>query len=878
MIKVKSISIFLTLVLCLNILLPASSLAIDEIQKIEEITTEQSDKEQSALSENVAEEDESIIENQEERTEEIEQNVTLTEETGVNEDKAEAVQRSADEQTQIQAQSYSMGELGVAYSSHVQDYGWEKQYLSNGQTSGTTGKNKKIEAIKIKLINAPERASVKYKAYLTGKGWQDTVSDSELAGTVGENRKMEAIKIGLVGLEDYSIMYRVHLQDKGWFDWVNDGEVTGAINENKKIEAIEIKIVPKVKNIPSVQYRSHVQDYGWEKQYVSNGQTSGTTGKNKKVEATQIKLQNPGSIESSIKYRIFVDGIGWQQWSYDGDLAGTIGENKKVYGIRIALENVEGYSIQYRAHIQNEGWTSWVCNGQTAGNLYKNYKIEAIEAKIVKNAEADKNMYVQYYSHVQDYGWEEEYLHQNDEQSGTTGKNKKVEALKMQLVNAPLGGKIKYRVYVQDEGWQQWNYDGGLAGTIGENKKIYGLRIELDGIKDYSVQYKVHIQDVGWSDWKTDGITAGEVLKGKKIEAVIIRIVSKTTSSIPVVEYSSYVQDYGWEEEYLYQNGETTGRPGENKRIESIKLNLINAPAGGTIKYKLHIEDIGWTDWYSSGEVAGTPDSGKKIEAIQIKLENMNGYTIEYQSHVQAIGWQEWRQDGKSSGTTGKNLKIEALRVQIVEKYKSEFYGIDVSSWQQTIDYNALTSQGNVDFMIIRAGYGRNDYQKDAQFENNYAKAKAYGIPVGVYLYSYATDVEGAKAEAYNMLNWIKGKSFDLPVFYDVEEGGQTTLGKETVTNMCKAFGQIISDAGYDVGVYSYKTFIKNYIDVNKLPVNYSLWVSAFGNKEDGTMPDDIYKYQEYHDIWQYSSTGSVEGIQGRVDMNICYNTSYFGR
>ena len=72
--------------------------------------------------------------------------------------------------------------------------------------------------------------------------------------------------------------------------------------------------------------------------------------------------------------------------------------------------------------------------------------------------------------------------------------------------------------------------------------------------------------------------------------------------------------------------------------------------------------------------------------------------------------------------------------------------------------------------------------------------------------------------------------------------------------------------------------FIQNNIDFKKIPLEDSLWVAAYGNKTDGTMPDESYKYPEYHDIWQYSSSGSLAGISTRVDMNICYNTSYFGR
>ena len=892
MLKTKIIGIFLVIILCLNATLPAISLAVNEVEENINKVEQENIATNTTENNNVVEEE---YNNKEENTEEttnnqenivqqqvtqnnIEQKETIVEPEAKEEATNNTVTSSSNSHIPPEL-NVTTNELGVAYYSHVQDYGWETEWALNGKTSGTTGKNKKVEAVEIKLVNAPKGSSIKYKAYVENIGWQDITQNGEIIGTTGENLKMEAIRISLEGLEDYSVEYRVHLQDLDWQDWVTDGEIAGFVGEGIKIEAIEIKLTEKKqKDNLGIQYRSHVQDKGWEETYVQNGTTSGTTGKNKKVEATQMQLVNASSAEQSVKYRLYIEGQGWQDWTYDGQIAGTIGKNKKVFGIRVELENAEGYTVKYRAHIQDLGWTEWVENGQTAGNIYKTKKIEAIEVTIIPDKEKENNIYVEYYSHIQDKGWEEEFLFQDEETSGTTGQNKKVEAVKMRLVNAPEDLKIKYRAYVQDQGWQDWAYDGEISGTTGDNKKIYGIRVELEGLEDYSIQYKAHIQDEGWSGWKTDGVTAGDILKNKKIEAIMVRIVPKTQSSVPVVQYSSYVQDKGWEEEFLFQNGEMSGTVDQNKRIESIKLNIINRPVDGQIKYKVHIEDIGWTDWYESGQEAGEAGSGKKIEAIQIKLENMPEYTVEYQTHIQDEGWQDWRQDGKSSGTTGRNLKIEAIRVQIVGKYKSEFNGIDVSSWQFDIDYATLTSKNNLDFIIMRAGYGRNDYQKDVQFEDNYAQAKAYGIPAGVYLYSYATDVAGAQAEAYNMLNWIKGKSFDLPVFYDIEDPTQSGLGKETITAMCEAFCKIISDAGYQTGIYSSKNFIQNNIDFKKIPLEDSLWVAAYGNKTDGTMPDESYKYPEYHDIWQYSSSGSLAGISTRVDMNICYNTSYFER
>lgn len=206
--------------------------------------------------------------------------------------------------------------------------------------------------------------------------------------------------------------------------------------------------------------------------------------------------------------------------------------------------------------------------------------------------------------------------------------------------------------------------------------------------------------------------------------------------------------------------------------------------------------------------------------------------------------------------------------------YNNQYWGIDVSHFQGTIDFDALMSTKELDFMIVQAGYGQYSNQKDTQFERNYAEAKKRNIPIGAYLYSYALDVEGAKREAYNMLGWLEGKSFELPIFYDIEDKSQQSIPKETKTDMCLAFGEILKSAGYKVGIYTSKNWLASEIDISKIPNDYDIWVASYG-EDDGEIPSDIYKYIGKHEIWQYTSTGTVNGITGNVDFNICYK-KYF--
>lgn len=190
----------------------------------------------------------------------------------------------------------------------------------------------------------------------------------------------------------------------------------------------------------------------------------------------------------------------------------------------------------------------------------------------------------------------------------------------------------------------------------------------------------------------------------------------------------------------------------------------------------------------------------------------------------------------------------------------AEYRGIDVSKHQGQINWQAVKASG-IAFAIIRAGYGHYDTQKDEKFETNYKNAKAAGVPVGAYLYSYAKSVEDAKAEAKVFLNWLSGKQFEMPVVYDVEEKTQSAKGKQFVSDIIRAFCETIENAGYYVAVYANKNWYENYID-DDCKKKYDCWLAQWADKPT---------YNGNIGIWQYTSDGSVNGISGRVDMNVAY-------
>lgn len=186
--------------------------------------------------------------------------------------------------------------------------------------------------------------------------------------------------------------------------------------------------------------------------------------------------------------------------------------------------------------------------------------------------------------------------------------------------------------------------------------------------------------------------------------------------------------------------------------------------------------------------------------------------------------------------------------------------GIDISEMQGKVDYSKL--KGKVDFVIFRLGYGQNfKYQDDAQVQNNFTGCEKSGIPYGVYLYSYAVNEAMAKSEANHALRLLKGHKPTLPVFYDLEEKRQTQLPKKSILIMAKAFEAAITKAGYTYGTYANLNWFDNYLTdpwFNKHPI----WIAQYNNK---------CQYKKHYDIWQYTSKGRVDGINGDVDMNYWY-------
>lgn len=296
----------------------------------------------------------------------------------------------------------------------------------------------------------------------------------------------------------------------------------------------------------SVSYKVHRQDYDWEKDWKKDGQTSGTVGEAKRLEAIEIKL--PGGVSGSIEYRTHIQDIGWEKnWSKDGEKSGTEGQCKRLEAIQIRLtgEVAENYDVYYSVHAENFGWLGWAKNGEEAGTAGYGYRLEAIRIQLVTKGdkapeligtikEAMKARLVGYQTHVQDYGTQA-YVY-DGAMAGTEGECKRMESIRMKLPSS-VNSSIQYRSHVQDIGWEKnWASNGSLSGTTGQCKRLEAIQIQLSGdvAKNYDVYYRVHAQDYGWLAWAKNGESSGTEGYAKRLEAIEVRLVPKgTTPDLP---------------------------------------------------------------------------------------------------------------------------------------------------------------------------------------------------------------------------------------------------------------------------------------------------------------------------------------------------------
>ena len=380
---------------------------------------------------------------------------------------------------------------------------------------------------------------------------------------------------------------------------------------------------------------------------------------------------------------------------------------------------VDSKALGHDYKVSEDGWT-WTYDKKndtyeaTAKFVCSRCKeIHEVEADVVKNID-DKGQTVYtatatyedatasstktiipsiyYQVHRQDYGWEVDEKNEADltkwksdgAESGTVGESKRLEGIKIQLPKG-VSGSVEYRTHIQNTGWEtKWKKDGELSGTSGKSLRLEAIQVKLTGkvADNYDVYYCVHAQNVGWLNWAKNGKEAGTAGYGYRLEAIKIMLVPKGEKApakvgdsdkameARLVGYQTHVQDFGTQA-YVY-DGAVAGTSGQAKRMESIRINLPSTMASeGKIEYRSHVQNIGWEkDWKQTNQLSGTTGKSLRLEAIQMKLSGniAKEYDVYYRVHAQNFGWLGWAKNGEEAGTAGYSYRLEAIQVVMVPK------------------------------------------------------------------------------------------------------------------------------------------------------------------------------------------------------------------
>lgn len=711
--------------------------------------------------------------------------------------------------------------------------------------------------------------------------------------------------------------------------------------ENISVDEEKEEIIEEEKNdaekevIPSIFYKAHVQDYGWQK-YVSNGSMAGTSHQSKRMEAFQIYIDK--KIEGSILYKSHIQDIGWEDnWKKDDELTGTSHQSKRLEAIRIKLTGKisEEYDVYYRVHAQDYGWLGWTKNGEIAGSIGYSKRLEAIEIKLIKkenpvktgNSYRAKETELRYQSHIQNIGWQG--IVKNGELSGTSGKSLRIEAFKANISYSIYSGNIRYMSYVQGKGWEtSWKTKNTLSGTEKQSKQLEAIKMELYGeISEYfDVYYRVHVRDYGWLGWAKNGEIAGNIDTSFRIEGIQVKLVKKGAGEITgnsyieknaKIYYSSHVESLGDLKEVC--DGATSGTIGKGLRLESYNLR-IDSKFTGDVLYESYIEDLGWeSSWKMNKEISGTSHESKALNLVKIKLsgELADNYDIYYRVHSEVYGWLGWAKNGEVAGAT--NYDIQAIQIKLYLKKDSEknslstknhyvvtgFYKengytyykdkkgnnandwitimnekyffnsqgvmigrnvkkvIDVSAWQKDIDWDTVKKYGSVDGVILRIGAG---CEEDTKLERNIKELKRLNIPYGIYVYSYAENYNEGKEYANFTIDMLKKYSMNptIGIFFDLESNKYTkNLGVSEYTNIVKGYMEVMTNSGYGLNtkIYTYKNYADTSLNSDYLR-NQITWIAQYNH---------FCTYSGSYVGWQYSSTETVPGISGTVDVSVWF-------
>ncbi len=449
-------------------------------------------------------------------------------------------------------------------------------------------------------------------------------------------------------------------------------------------------------------------------------------------------------------------------------------------------------------------------------------------------------------------------------------------------------------IVVSAEGFNEKKVSVNITGEINIKKEYtvkVGDKVKIEGTLPFGCTYESRDNNIATAEGGViTGVTAGQ--------STIIRIsaeyynpveISVTVTAQDVTKVPMAYSKLTLVEGRTFtvkskQEGLAISLDSDNSGIANVSGNTITAIAAGNTfvtvsadKYEkatIEITVVGKNSALKdkNGNVVYVKKDGVYVEATLEDYYNYSEFFLKKGATAyKYTGWQTienktyfFKKDGNY--VTGEQVIKGVKYVFNSEGVLQSSTGIDVSKWNGRIDWEKVRNSG-VSFVIIRCGY-RGSSQgaliEDPQFRSNIKGALNAGLRVGVYFFTQAVNEVEAVEEASMVINLVKGYNISMPIYLDVESSGgradKINAGQRTAN--IRAFCGTIANAGYTAGVYANKTWFSQMINVSQL-TNYKIWLAQYAASV-------TYNASRY-DMWQCTSKGSVPGITGNVDMNICY-------
>ncbi|MBQ9001966.1 MAG: hypothetical protein IJ087_08950 [Eggerthellaceae bacterium] len=453
-----------------------------------------------------------------------------------------------------------------------------------------------------------------------------------------------------------------------------------------------------------------------------------------------------------------------------------------------------------------------------------------------------------------------------------------------------LTGSIYYRTYKRGVGWSSAARNGDPTITT---RNVEAVRIRLSGeiAEQYDVLYRSYVSGVGWKSWARNYTPSGSIGKKARVLAIQVKLSPKTEEAIGRslsrvgIRYNARVKATGWQT--WKGDGTVVGKTSGSKALTGFAVNADAGSLTGGVKYRAYNKDVKWSDWVTDGAFAGV--SSKRLEAIRIKLTGKlaKAYDVYYRAYTQEAGWLDWAMNGAVAGSTGFNLRLQAFQVKLVKKgaaapgdtryptvnlmEKSKtLNGIDISSWQAGINIYAV----DADFVIVKATEGTSYI--NPYFREWADQVLASGKQLG--LYHFATDAASAKAQADFFYRTVKPYVGKAALFLDWENTSYSDVMSKGPSFAKAWMDRVRNRTGVKPLIYINQSTTWNY-DWTSVASKYKLWLAQYmyayenGYGYRDNLSHWAIGYWGAETIYQYSSTTTISGYDGHLDVNKFYGS-----